>query len=139
MKKTLLAIFAIPVIFSSCKKDNEETCELSMSTLAGTYKLTSMRYKPNGGTESEVIGVLPACQLDDLTTFNVNGSFTYQDAGVACSPNGSYPGNWNLSGSTITIEAITGTVEGFNCTTLVYYRLNSPNPGDRYTFRYTRQ
>lgn len=130
-------------LFFSCKKSSSggggTTCTLSVAAVAGTYKLTSLRYKPNGGTESEAIGALNTCQLDDLLIFNANGTYIYQDAGVSCSPNGTYPGDWTLSGNTLTLEAISSTVQSFSCTTLTYYTLNIPNPGDRYTFKYTRQ
>lgn len=140
MKKICLFLIVAPILFLSCKKNNDNpTCDLTVANLAGTYKLTSIRYKPAGGTESEVIGILPACKLDDLTTLKTDGNFTYQDAGVVCSPNGSYPGNWSLSGNTINLEGVPGTIEGFNCTTLVFFTMNLPNPGDKYTYRYVKQ
>jgi hypothetical protein len=141
MRKIILSCVLLPFFFS-CKKSSssgDSTCTLSVAAIAGTYKLTSLRYKPNGGTESEAIGALNTCQLDDLLIFNANGTYTYQDAGISCSPNGTYPGDWTLSGNTLTMEAISSTVQSFSCTTLTYYTLNIPNPGDRYTFKYTRQ
>lgn len=136
------ACLLLPFFFA-CKKNDSggsgATCSLSVAAVAGTYKLTSMRYKPNGGTESEVIGALNTCQLDDLLIFNANGTYIYQDAGISCSPNGTYPGDWTLNGNTLTMEAISSTVQSFSCTTFTYYTLNIPNTGDKYIFKYTRQ
>lgn len=38
-----------------------------------------------------------ACEIDDTYTFNANNTYTYSDAGVSCSPDGSGSGTWSIS------------------------------------------
>ena len=139
MKKILLPCLAVMAIFYSCHKDNTTPCVTSMASVAGTYKLTSLRFKPSGGNESDIIASLPTCRRDDLHVLNANGSYNYQDAGTICSPNGSFAGDWALSGTTVTLEGEVYTLQSFDCTTLVVYKNNYPSAGDKTTSIFTRQ
>ena len=143
MKKILFPAFVIVVIssFSSCDKNDDEpkTCPQNVASIAATYKLTSKRFKPSGGTESEIIGSLPACERDNLLVSNSNATFAYQDAGVICTPPINFAGDWSVSGSTLTLETQAGTIVSFDCTNLVFYVNNQPGAGDRTTYTYTKQ
>jgi heat shock protein HslJ len=143
MKKLLIAISVFAVLFSSCKKDDPPAATCSGTTVAnvaGTYKITALRYKvTSSAPEQDYYNILPDCEKDNLTILAANGSLTYQDAGTACSPSNAYVGDWTLSGNTITLETYSGTVQSFDCKTLVVVATNYYNPGDRITFTYTKQ
>jgi hypothetical protein len=135
MKKILLlATFGI-FVMSSCNKD-DDNCETNVTTVSGTYKLTSLKYKASGQPEVDLFAFMDACEKDDLTVLNANGTYAYQDAGTACDPNGSFSGTWSMSGSTITVDGDTGTLQSFDCSTLVFY---VEDAGDRLTFTYVKQ
>lgn len=137
---SLLLIASIS-INSSCKKDDDEppTCPQTIASIAATYKLTSQRFKPSGGTESEIINSLNACERDNLLVLNSNTTFVHQDAGMVCTPAQNYAGDWSVSGSNLLLETTAYIITSFNCTNLVFYRNNFPNAGDRTTYTYTKQ
>ena len=137
MKKIFLFSFVVGMMLSSCKK-KKDVCVTNMASVTGTYKLTSLRYKPSGGTETEIISSLPDCKRDDRYVLNANGVYNYQDAGTVCSPNGSFNGDWTLTGNTINIEGRVGTIQSFDCTTLVFYSTDVLNPGDKQTSTFVK-
>ncbi len=123
MKKTFLSLLASAVLvsgFSSCKKNSEDNdCEISVASVAGTYKLISCKYV-NGSTETDALNDLyDACELDDTNELRADKVFIYTDAGVVCSPSGSETGTWDISGLTLTLNSGLATIESFNCTDLV--------------------
>jgi hypothetical protein len=119
MKKIFGTAFLALIVLSSCEKDKDD-CEKTVATISGTYKITSATYTAPGVPGSvDYYAQLDACEKDDLQILNANGNYTYQDAGTACSPSGSYSGTWSLSGNSITIDGETGTIESFNCDELV--------------------
>lgn len=140
---SVLALFLVTSvsILSSCNKDDDPapTCPQTAASIAATYKLTSQRLKPSGGTESEIIGTLNSCERDNLLVLNSNTTFQYQDAGVVCTPSQNYAGDWSVTGSTLTLETTTYIITSFDCTNLIAYRNNFPNGGDRTTYTYTKQ
>ncbi|MBK7560083.1 MAG: hypothetical protein IPP43_03130 [Chitinophagaceae bacterium] len=138
MKKIFVLSLVSLLVLSSCKK-KEDPCVTNTASIAGTYKLTSLRFKPSGGTESEIISSLPTCRRDDLHVLNANGNYNYQDAGVVCVPNGNLVGSWSLTGNTIDLEGNTGTIQSFDCTTLVFYKNDFPAAGDKTTSVFVRQ
>lgn len=138
MKKLFLFSIVTGIMLTSCKK-KKDTCVTNMTSIAGTYKLTSLRYKPSGGTETEILAQLPACQRDDLQVLNANGTYSNQDAGTVCSPNGSFTGDWTLTGNTIEINGRMATIQSFDCTTLIFYSTNVVNAGDKQTSTFVRQ
>lgn len=119
MKKLFFSVFAISVIFSACKKD-DKTCDLTTANLAASYKITSIKYKASSSVpETEVLSLwLDACQRDDITTFNTNGTVNFQDAGTVCSPSGNGTGVWSLSGSTLTVDGEAASVSSFSCSAM---------------------
>ena len=141
--------FALPLLFViittsffSCDKNEDDpppTCPQTVASIAATYKLTSLRFRPAGGTESDIIGSLNACERDNLLILNANRTFAHQDAGVVCSPALNYAGDWDITGSAIRLETETGTIVSFDCTNLVFYVNNKPGAGDRMTYKYTKQ
>ncbi len=105
MKKLLFGAMAL-VLFvgAGCKKDKKDaTCELNSASIVGNYKLTAATMQ--SGTSSPEVSILNTfyqpCELDDITTYNANNTFAYQDQGTVCDPSGSYTGTWSLSGSNL--------------------------------------
>lgn len=136
MKKIFLIATIGFLGLSSCNKDDDD-CEQNMASVSGTYKLTAMKYRPSGSTnEIDLYAFLDACEKDDLTVLNANGTYAYQDAGTVCNPNGSFNGTWTMSGNSITVDGESGTIQSFDCNTIVFY---TEDAGDRITFTYVRQ
>ncbi|MEO7922389.1 MAG: lipocalin family protein [Chitinophagaceae bacterium] len=138
MKNTVLICLLSTTLFSSCK-DKKEECVTSVASVAGTYKLTSLRAKPAGGTESEIIASLPDCFRDNLYVLNANTVYIFQDAGIPCTPNGTNTGNWSLSGTTFSLEGEVFVLQSFDCSRLIAYKQDYPSAGDRWTYTFTRQ
>jgi hypothetical protein len=117
MKKILFATMLLSVGFLSCKDDDDDTCALNNSSLVGTYQLTGVSYKADATTPAiDIFSTYDACEKDDLVVFNANGSVTYTDAGIACSPSTNDTGTWSLSGSTLTVDGEAASVASFTCT-----------------------
>ncbi len=88
-----LAIAAIS--FTSCKKN--DTAITPFQDISGYYKMTALKLI-TAGNEVDYLPTLDACSLDDVLTFKSNKTYTYTDAGLACTPNGSESGTWNYKG-----------------------------------------
>lgn len=126
----------------SCKKDRDETsCALTLDIIAGTYKVTGLKYKPSAASPGEdYYGFMDDCIKDNPIQLNSNGTYIYFDEGQVCSPNGSSNGTWSITGNQFQSDGpVQGTVDHFNCTTLVYYIEDSFAPGDRLIYTITRQ
>ncbi len=144
MKKFLLFFTIIAFAFSSCKKkekSNDKDCSLTEANLLGSYKVTSVKYKASASTpEVEFIDqFFDPCAKDDVTTFNADHTYTYTDAGTACSPNGDRTGTWSLAGNTATVDGQSGTIENFSCTGFTAVGTDGLTPGDKVSLTYTRQ
>lgn len=138
MKKLLACALIVFFSFASCNKDDK--CNTDVASISGSYKLTGLTYKASAtATEQDLLPFLDPCERDDIEIFASNGTYTYQDAGTVCVPNGSFTGTWSLSGSTITVDGDAGTIQSWDCHTLVVYAVNVNTAGDRMTFTYTRQ
>ncbi|HEX5655396.1 MAG TPA: lipocalin family protein [Chitinophagaceae bacterium] len=142
MKKFFLIAAVSLLAFSSCNKDDDDTCDITVANIAGTYKLTGLTYKANSSAqEQDFLIFIDACERDDLHILNSNGSFTYQDAGTVCSPDGSYTGGtWTLTGNVIDIDGnYSGTIQSFDCRNLVMVESDVLNTGDRFTATFVKQ
>ncbi|MBN8699628.1 MAG: lipocalin family protein [Chitinophagales bacterium] len=142
MKKIMLSVMGLAVSLVSCQKEQSTLngCTLSMASIAGTYKITSIRYKSaSNAPEQDYLAMMEPCEKDDLIKVNANGTADYQDAGTKCSPEGSYPSTWSLSGNTMTIDGVTGTIQSFDCRKLVITASGAFVPGDIYTVTYEKQ
>jgi Lipocalin-like domain len=136
-------VFASTMLFS-CKKDRstEPDCSISMQNLAGSYKLTALKYKLNATTpEMDYLPFMEDCEKDDVVTLKSNGTYDYHDAGIVCTPGGTDNGTWGVSGNTISSDGstINGTIASYDCKTLVYYTENFYATGDKITFTIVKQ
>ncbi|MBC7935152.1 MAG: hypothetical protein H7Y86_07320 [Rhizobacter sp.] len=141
MKKTLMLLSAGFILAAtSCKKDDD--CDLNTGNFAGTYKISSVKYKANSSTpEADITSVeFDACELDNLHKFNSGGVYSYQVAGTACSPeDDNYNDTWSLSGSTVTVEGESSTVSSFSCNGFSISDNDVLNTGDTYTINFVKQ
>lgn len=141
--KPILLFLAISILaFASCKKDKEnEDCTLTETNLVGSYKVTSVKYKASASsTEIDYIDVFfDPCEKDDILTLNANHTYNYSDAGVTCSPNGNYDGDWSLNGNVLSVDGDPGTLENFDCSGFNAIGTDIYTQGDRVSLTYTKQ
>jgi hypothetical protein len=143
MKKTILglAIFAISV--ASCKKDDEiKTLPLTKENVAGSYKLTGVETKI-GTQRSNVTDTwfefVGSCSQDDVTNYNVAGTYAINDLGTVCDPSNDYAGVWDVANpTTLSKDGTLFPVESFNVNELKLVIEDASISGE-YIFTYTRQ
>ena len=141
MKQLLFFSFGL-IFLLSCKKDEDKTCNRDVAGISGTHKVTTARYKATpAAAEVDYYSILfpDACQRDDVFVLNANGSFAYNDAGIACAPSGSYTGIWSLSGNTLTVDGDPGNIDVFNCSSLTISFADFITAGDKMIIVFTRQ
>ena len=110
-----------------------------MASIAGVYEMTGYTYKPDASSPAQdYYSMVPACIRDDITTFNVNGNYTYTDAGSVCSPAGDYSGTWSVSGSSINVDGTLFTIAAYDCHVLTIATSNATT-GEEAKMTYTRQ
>lgn len=120
----LLAAGILVAGISSCKKqgmddDDDQECELTVANLAGVYKLISCYDITTTTPVDKLHEFYDDCELDDTNELKADKTFVYTDAGVSCSPSGSETGTWNVSGTTLILNAGFSNIESFNCKDLV--------------------
>ncbi len=123
MKKTLLlftictaTVFTLTI--SGCSKKDNNTGGTTMKNVAGTYQLTALTIT-SGGVTIDGKAQMDDCQKDDNIKLNADSTYNYIDAGTKCQPDGSYDGNWKISGNLLIVDSDTSTIKSFNGTTLV--------------------
>ena len=118
MKKSILALSVVSILFTACKKDKDEPAAVTptVENLSGSYKLDKITAKAGTSAESPVTDEwVDACQKDDIQKLNANLSYEYQDAGTACDPSGSYSGSWKLNSATsIELDGDSYAIRKFN-------------------------
>ena len=142
MKKNLLVALSAAFLIVSCRKEEKQSanCNQTMSSIAGSYKLTAMKYKSNAGAaETDIFSSLDPCLKDDLIRYKTDGTFDYLDQGTVCDPSESHNGLWSLTGNRMTVNGETMTIRDFNCTDLVLFREGLFTPGDIMTLTYHKQ
>lgn len=146
MKKTILAL-AIIAGFASCKKSETpapNACTPSISTIAGTYKISAVKYKAAASaTESDLFIDVPDCQKDDTYQLNADGSVVFADAGVSCGlpPAPGLPTSWTLEGNNTRIQMAEYNmlIVSFDCSKLVVTESDLYVTGDVKTTTYLKQ
>lgn len=141
MKNILLSAAILFTTVVSCKKDDSTIpCVTDMVSIAGSYKIKAIKYKTSSSApEQDYFATFPACEKDDIIRLSANGTANYQDAGIACTPNNSYSSTWSLSGNLITMDGTPGTIQLFDCKTLVVMASGAFIPGDIFTVTYQKQ
>jgi Lipocalin-like domain len=133
--------FILLGFIASCKKEKADTCAKTVAGIAGTYKVASVKYKASAtAAEEDYYALMDACEKDDLVDLEANGNYNYRDEGVACSPSGTYTGTWSILANTIISDGIiAGTIQEYDCHTLIVYSTDVIIPGDRITLTITKQ
>jgi Lipocalin-like domain len=139
--RNLFFCFIIPGFLASCKKEKADTCARTVASIAGTYKVASVKYKASAtAAEEDYYALMDACEKDDLVDLEVNGNYTYRDEGVTCSPSGTYSGTWGITANVIISDGIiAGTIQGYDCQNLIVYTTDVIIPGDRITLTIAKQ
>jgi hypothetical protein len=140
MKRTILAA-VILMAAVSCKKSKSDSCSINASSISGSYKLGSVKYKANStSAETDITNTYySACERDDVYNLNVNGTYTYVDAGTVCTPSGNDNGTWSVSGNTLTIDGSPNNIDAFDCSSLVSSETGVFTMGDKVTITLIKQ
>jgi hypothetical protein len=113
MKKIIFLLLVFSGVLLSCKKNK---CELNASNFTGTYKLVALTNKDSAtGETQDGFSQRQACEKDDLTIFNSDGTIIFKDAGIVCEPDGNDTGVWSLNGDTLTIDGESLKISSFDC------------------------
>jgi len=118
MKKIILSVAVLALLFSGCKKKTDDPAPAKTTT----ENLTAHSWKISGAVSNVPIdadadknvttpnttdlwngGFYDACSKDNIFTFSANGTGTYADAGVPCGGAASTSFTWVLSGNALTI------------------------------------
>ena len=140
--KKIISIILLCAFFTSCKKEQNKTCNQDMAGISGTYKITAVTYKASTSAADQDYYTqffTDACQRDDLFVLNANGTFTLMDAGVKCSPAGDDTGTWNVDGNTGNINGSVITIQSFDCSSMVIVWPDYFVMGDQIKLHFTRQ
>jgi hypothetical protein len=140
--KFCIVTISLVTLLSSCEKDKvEDKCMLTTDKLAGTYKLTEVKYKLSATLpEQDFLSLMEACEKDDLLILNSNGTYNYTDIGITCTPPGTITGTWSLNGNNLQSDGILeGEISSFDCNKVVYFIQNTNVQGDKLTFTMTKQ
>src|SRR5258708_24367844 len=107
MKKPFLPVLITSLILLitwACHKNNDSPVAINFANLAGTYKVTAVVLS-QGSIHINFYDSIDVCQRDDLFKFNKDSSFQYVDAGIVCSPNGSFSSTWTLNGNNLSVAS----------------------------------
>jgi hypothetical protein len=140
-KKSFIFFLAAAALFSSCQKeDNSNPCTVSINSLSGTYRIVSLKYKPNPtAPEQDFMIFFDPCEKDDQVRLNSNKTYDYFDTGVSCNPAGSDRGTWDLIGNKIESDGlIQGEIQRFDCKTLVVFVADLYTEADKLIFTFEK-
>ena len=115
----MLTVVTVVAIIDSCKKSSSNSSAITKENLAGSYKLTAASVTIPPFPAQSILDSIPACQRDDIIKLNVDLTMQNIDAGTQCNPPGDFSSTWSLSGTTIHVDTLTGTIKQFDGKTLV--------------------
>lgn len=91
MKRLSLLSLVIVLAFSSCKKDENSACDISLTAIAGNYKVTKVTA---AGIDVTGDVLTDDCLKNGIITLGADGSAVYTQ-GAGCTGGGT--GSWSLS------------------------------------------
>ena len=96
MKKIILSACIMAFAFVSCKKDDDgpTTCEVSVTGIAASYKITKILGITAAGTVDATSTFLDACSLAGVYQLKSDKTIVYTETGASCT--GSDTGNWDI-------------------------------------------
>lgn len=138
---TLVALLTSGALFSCNKNPDVPTCEITVTNLSGSYKLSALQYKSSASAAPvDYLATMDDCEKDNILILKSDGSYHSDDAGTVCSPSESGDGTWQLKGNTLTSDGtLNGIIDSYDCKTLVYHVDNALKTGDRLTFTMVKQ
>jgi len=138
-----LITMAAGSLFFSCKKEDSKPagCSIDMTSLAGSYKLTALQYRADASAAPvDYLQFMDDCEKDNIIVLKDDGTYVTNDLGTVCTPSEDARGTWLVKGTTLTSDGVlNGTIDSYDCKTMVYYTDNSIKPGDRLTFTMVKQ
>ncbi|MBL0358894.1 MAG: hypothetical protein IPP72_19410 [Chitinophagaceae bacterium] len=138
MKKGVYFLSALFFFAGSCKKKDIAPvgCEISVTGIAGKYKLTKLVASANG-INTDLTSTIDACELNALYELKIDKTLLYTETG-ACSNSGT--GTWDIIDGRITASA--GSIDfadnhiDNNCTSI---SVTQPIGSASYITVFTRQ
>jgi len=131
MKKLLLLAASGLLMFTSCKKDNDDE---EMASIVGTWKLNKTELKLGNGTTTSVTP--NSCEAQTSFTFSNDGKATskvYEKVGTSCLSD-TYTGNYSYDSSkkllTVTESGETQVFEVANLTNSEFVILSDSDDYD---------
>lgn len=115
MKKILFSVLVLGAL-ASCKKSKNNSCDVSVSAMAGNYKLTSYSVKVTSTPDQDLTSTLTSCEKTGVYHLNADKTATYTNEAV-CADNET--GTWDVVSGKITIDIGYGvtnlSVTGWDC------------------------
>jgi hypothetical protein len=100
MIKYLVTICSLLLLFSSCKKDDEEPKDtVTINNVSGNYKITGFSAK-QGPITYDIFSTWPSCAKDDIMNLKSDKTYTWPDSGEKCTGSTDETGTWDLEGTT---------------------------------------
>lgn len=106
MKKVLYFLGVLMLMITACE---EEKPEPSQKNIAGVYRITALKAKPDGGTQVDLYSQLNECQKSDTWDFQEDGTFRYGGTQTSTCQSEDFSGTWSLSNESFTIAGPTNT------------------------------
>jgi hypothetical protein len=109
----LLSLISLGSFFlmTGCDKPQKEDI-LTKEQLAGTYKVTALKYISPSGQEQDIFSSLPDCDKESRQILNSNSTFEFIDA---CTPPENRTGTWSLpSSDKIVIDGLEADLVSFD-------------------------
>lgn len=144
MKKIIFFSSLLTLLLSACSKS--DNCKITMAGIAGSYKLTSAKYKASSSSpEVDYLPVLAPeeCERDNTIVLNANGTTSTIDSGIECDPpsDEEFGTTWSLDGDYLEFEDLDEgpyKIESFNCKQLVLSNTAGFVAGDQIIFTFTK-
>jgi hypothetical protein len=96
---------------AGCRKPQKEDT-ITKEELAGTYKVTALKYTSPAGQEQDIFSSLPDCDKESRQVLNANSTYEFIDA---CTPPEDHTGTWSLiSSHKIVIDAVEADLVSFD-------------------------
>ena len=118
MKKSLLAITAMTLLFTACKKDDETPVNPKKTVVtSGKWHITSsssvVAYPAPIGTQTfDLFAMIPACQRDNRYTFNSDNTVTTDEGATKCNasdPQQKTGGTWAFLNNDTQFQVVDGS------------------------------
>ena len=98
-------------LMTGCDKPPREEI-ITKEQLAGTYKVTALKYTSPTGQEQDIFSSLPDCDKESRQILNSNSTYEFIDA---CTPPENHSGTWSLpSSNKIVINGLEADLVSFD-------------------------